>query len=217
MGLDVQATEGPCRLPANARANGDGIHSILSGRAGLMPSGEVGKQPITIWLTPEAEECLQHKELAAVLGIPLQTLRQRLINYGSDHYLTYFPGDIPSKIRRKPNKQRRNGEQSLISTIKVERLSELMHSSLAIEFVVKLITFSQREFKRRGCKESRDFLLNRTGMLKWYIECIPRVDCAWFLKRMKEWVESGGKGPVLNPLKLQNRGLSPIVVDRCVL
>lgn len=144
---------------------------------------------VVIWLEPDHESAVDLKTLAAYVGVSLQTLKDRMIRLGPDHYLTYFPGKIPNKIRRIGNKTSEGSKNSLLRDIKVERLVERIDPELAYEFVTKLVTFSKRDFALRGCEESRDFLLNKNQMLEWYIECIPGINCERFLKDMKRWVE----------------------------
>lgn len=144
---------------------------------------------VAIWLEPDHESTVDLKTLAEYVGVSLQTLKDRMARLGPDHYLTYFPGKIPSKIRRIGNKTALGEKNSLLKNIKVDRLSEKMDPGLAYEFVVKLVTFSKRDFALRGCEESKNFLLNKNQMLEWYVECIPGLDCERFLKDMRDWVE----------------------------
>ena len=144
---------------------------------------------VVIWLEPDHESTVDLKTLAEYVVVSLQTLKDRMARLGPDHYLTYFPGKIPSKIRRIGNKTALGEKNSLLKNIKIDRLSEKMDPGLAYEFVVKLVTFSKRDFALRGCEESKNFLLNKNQMLEWYVECIPGLDCERFLKDMRDWVE----------------------------
>ena len=143
---------------------------------------------IDIWLSPGEEVSLSHQQMAAAIGVSLQTFRQRLRNYGVDHYLTYYPGNIPSKTRRMGIRKRPGGvKHSLLPGIKVRRICDL-DPQLATDLIVGLIKASQRDFLRHRCRDSRSFLLNENGMLLWYIECIPKLNSRAFLERMRRWV-----------------------------
>lgn len=143
---------------------------------------------LLIWLTPDEESLITYHALAVHLGIPKQTLKQRLANYGPDHNLTYFPGKIPAKIRRM-GKRKSGASQSTLGFFKIDRL-ESLDGRLAAEFVVKLIQASQRDLIKHHCQDSFDFLTNKNGMLEWYLECIPRVDCDRLLEDLREWSEA---------------------------
>lgn len=156
-----------------------------------MPGPDV--ELIDIWLSPGEEVSLSHQHLADAIGVSLQTFRQRLRNYGTDHYLTYYPGNIPSKTRRMGTRKQPGGVQhSLLPGIKARRI-KCLDPQLATGLVVGLIKASQRDFLRHNCQDSRSFLLNENGMLRWYIECIPRLDPEAFVQRMREWVLANSK------------------------
>lgn len=153
-----------------------------------MPGPDV--ELIDIWLSPGEEVSLSHQQLADAIGVSLQTFRQRIRNYGVDHYLTYYPGNIPSKTRRMGTRKQPGGVQhSRLSEIKTRRIKYL-DPQLATDLVVGLIKASQRDFIKHNCQDSRSFLLNENGMLLWYIECIPKLDGPAFLQRMREWVRA---------------------------
>lgn len=145
---------------------------------------------IDIWLSPGEEVSLSHQQMSDAIGISLQTFRQRLKNYGIDHYLTYYPGNIPSKARRMGTRKHAGGvKHSKLPGIKVDRICDL-DPQLATDLVVGLIKASQRDFLKHKCRDSRAFLLNENGMLLWYIECIPGLDSQAFLAKMKKWVRA---------------------------
>lgn len=145
---------------------------------------------LKIWLDPEHESTVDLRTLAEYVGVPLQTIKDRMARLGPDHYLTYYPGKIPSKVRRISSRSALGGKGSLLKSIRIERLADSMNPELAYEFITKLVTFSKRDFALRRCEESKNFLLNKNQMLEWYIECIPGIDCERFLSEIKEWVES---------------------------
>lgn len=148
------------------------------------------KDLVSIWLYPDEETTVSLKTLAEYVGVSLQTLKERMVRLGPDHYLTYYPGNIPSKVRRIGGKTVNGAKRSRLKDIKVERLNGSIDSELAYDFVIKLISFSKRDFTLRGCEESKNFLLNKNQMLEWYIECIPGIDCERFLKDMVRWVDA---------------------------
>ena len=148
------------------------------------------KDLVSIWLYPDEETTVSLKTLAEYVGVSLQTLKERMVRLGPDHYLTYYPGNIPSKVRRIGGKTVNGAKRSRLKDIKVERLNGSIDSELAYDFVIKLISFSKRDFTLRGCEESKNFLLNKNQMLEWYIECIPGIDCERFLQDMEEWVRT---------------------------
>lgn len=148
-----------------------------------------GKDAVSLWLYPDKESTVTLKTLAEYVGVSLQTLKERMVRLGPDHYLTYYPGNIPSRVRRIGSKSADGGRNSLLKEIKVDRLADSMDHELAYDFVVKLIHFSKRDFALRNCEESKSFLLNKNQMLEWYIECIPGIDCERFLQDMRNWVE----------------------------
>ena len=143
---------------------------------------------IDIWLTPTKKESLTCREISGRLGILPQTLKDRLSTYGPDHCLTYYPGSIPPRLRNLGRRAHNGGSKnSLLKKVTVRKIPT-MSPHLALATVIKLIEFSQRDLEKRGCQQSRDFLLNKNGMLQWYIECIPSVDVEAFLERMRVWV-----------------------------
>lgn len=139
---------------------------------------------IDIYLTPEVESAASEQEVADYIGISPQTLRDRLVRFGTDHYLTYYPGNIPSRVRRFA---KRGGKDSRLKEIKKE-VREPMDSRSAQELVIVLIRLSQKHYLANGCKESKAFLLNEGGMLEWYLEAYPRINQKEFIRRMREWV-----------------------------
>lgn len=147
------------------------------------------KDVVSIWLDPDKESTVTIKTLAEYVGVSTQTLKERMSRLGPDHYLTYFPGKIPSKIRRIGAKSANGGRNSLLKDIKIKRLADSIDHELAYDFVIKLISFSKRDFALRRCEESKNFLLNKNQMLEWYVECIPGIDCERFLQDMRSWVE----------------------------
>lgn len=139
---------------------------------------------IKIWLTPDEESEVSERDLALYLGISLDGLRVRLKTLGPDHYLTYFPGPIPSKCRRL---SRIAGSQSRLNEATItDRLQ--VTGATAKDVVLKLITISQKNFVRSGCESSKSFLLNENGMLEWYLEAFPGIDTEAALEGMREWV-----------------------------
>lgn len=139
---------------------------------------------INIYLTPEVESAASEQEVADYVGIKLQTLRDRIERFGIDHYLTYYPGNIPSRVRRYA---KTGGKDSKLNEIKRET-REPMDPRSAQELVLVLIKLSQKHYLANGCKESKAFLLNEGGMLEWYLEAYPRINQKEFIRRMKIWV-----------------------------
>lgn len=145
---------------------------------------------IAVWLSPQKESRLTHKELAEYLGIQLQTLQQRLREMGPDHYLTYFPGSIPAKVRRVGNRGPAGVARSTLSKIKVERIHPNdLNLRTCVCFVTKLITRSKEDLEKWGCPTSRAFLMNENGMLAYYLELVPDVELELWLARAKKMVE----------------------------
>ena len=142
---------------------------------------------IKIWLTPEKESAASEQEVADSIGISLVTLKNRLKLFGEDHYLTYFPGNIPYNVRRFKNADR---SKSTIGSIKRDEKRLLVSNEVATLFVTKLIKFSKLQYENKGCQESRAFLLNENGMLGWYLEAYPGIDAEALLNRLKKWVLS---------------------------
>lgn len=141
---------------------------------------------INIYFTPEVESAASEQEVADYIGISLQTLRDRLVRFGIDHYLTYYPGNIPSRVRRFA---KRGGKDSRLKEIKKE-VREPMDSISAQGLVIGLIRLSQKHYLANGCRESKAFLLNEGGMLEWYLEAYPMINQKELLRRMREWVRS---------------------------
>ena len=144
----------------------------------------------SVYINPDAPTT-SDKEVAAHLGISVPTLRDRLRNIGPDHYLTYFPGTIPPKLRRFTKTRRYNSKLGEIKKSKSK--SGEVDPTYAKQLVVKLIKISQKYYKRDRCQESKAFLLNETGMLEWYMEAFAGINTEAFLERMKAWVETCGK------------------------
>lgn len=141
---------------------------------------------IEIYLDPDHESAASEQEVADYIGVTIHTLRDRLKKLGPDHYLTYFPGSIPPKIRRFP---KRGGRDSKLEETKnIARTPVDPYYARAI--VLGLVRISQKHYKSARCKDSKDFLLNRGGMLEWYLEAFPGIDAEDFLGRMKKWVEN---------------------------
>ena len=139
----------------------------------------------SVYINPEDEPATSDREVANHLGISIITFRDRLRKIGPDHYLTYFPGPIPPKLRRFTKTRRHN---SKLGEIKKSKPGEV-DPAYAKQLVVKLIRISQKYYKRDRCQESKAFLLNETGMLEWYMEAFTGIDTEAFLERMKVWVE----------------------------
>lgn len=136
-----------------------------------------------IYLYPDKESAASDKEVADYIGITVATFRDRLKNLGPDHYLTYFPGPIPSKVRRFACDR----NKSLLKTIVRDgRLT--VDSNIAKLVIFKLIKMSQKSWKENRCEDSRSFLLNENGMLEWYMEAYPKIDHIAFIERMRKWV-----------------------------
>ena len=139
---------------------------------------------INIWLFPDRESAASEQEVADYLGISVITFKDRVKRMGVDHYLTFFPGKIPSKIRRFPGA---GGRNSRLSSIKKE-VRDTVSSTDARSLVVALIKVSQRHYKTARCEESKSFLLNENKMLEWYLEAFPGINQRAFVQRMKRWV-----------------------------
>lgn len=142
---------------------------------------------IPIYINPETETLLTLKELAAFLTISVPTLKQRLRDLGEDHYLTYYFGPIPSKIRRKGLRavKRRN----LFKGLSCDRIQpEDLNYRVCVAFITRLIEISKEHFLERRCRVSKAFLLNKSGMLKYYLELIPNIDVDKYIKEMESWV-----------------------------
>lgn len=140
---------------------------------------------IEIYLDPDQESAASEQEVADYIGVTIHTLRDRLKKLGPDHYLTYFPGTIPTKLRRFP---RRGGKDSKLGAIKVVN-RETVDPYYARSVVLGLVRISQKHYKASRCQDSKDFLLNKGGMLEWYLEAYPGIDSEDFLKRMEKWVD----------------------------
>ena len=138
-----------------------------------------------IYLTPEIMSAASDKEVADYIGVSTQTIHDRMRTLGPDHYLTYFPGPIPGKLRRF---QKGKVLGSTLSLIKRERKIALLDPILAKTLVFRLIKASQKYWKDHRCQESKSFLLNENGMLEWYMEAYPGIDQTAFLERMRKWV-----------------------------
>ncbi len=138
-----------------------------------------------IYLTPETMSAAYDKEVADYIGVSTQTIHDRMRTLGPDHYLTYFPGPIPGKLRRF---QKGKVLGSTLSLIKRERKIDLLDPILAKTLVFRLIKASQKYWKDHRCQESKSFLLNENGMLEWYMEAYPGIDQTAFLERMRKWV-----------------------------
>ena len=139
-----------------------------------------------IYLTPETMSAASDKEVADYIGVSTQTIHDRMRTLGPDHYLTYFPGPIPGKLRRF---QKGKVLGSTLSLIKRERKIDLLDPILAKTLVFRLIKTSQKYWKDHRCQESKSFLLNENGMLEWYMEAYPGIDQTAFLERMRKWVK----------------------------
>jgi len=145
---------------------------------------------IEIWLNPKYESAISQREIADYIGVDIVTFRTRLKTYGLDHYLTYYPGKIPAKLRRNPSKK---GLGSSIGKIRRTIATEDVDNQTAKELVIWLIKISQKHFLLARCKESRAFLLNEGGMLEWYLEAYPGINHYAFVEKMQRWVlENGG-------------------------
>ena len=142
---------------------------------------------IKIFLTPRELSILFPKEIAAEIGVSAATFKARLATLGPDHYLTYYPGPIPPKARRLGKRATNGVNHSLLSTTRVERITNLEYQQ-ALKFLEKLIILSKRDLARKNCQVSRAFLLNENLMLQWYLEPITTIDCKTFLERLKVWV-----------------------------
>ena len=139
---------------------------------------------INIWFTPEKESAASEQEVADYVGISLQTLRDRLSKFGEAHYLTFFPGSIPCKIRRFKRRGSRDSKLGELS----KKSKAAVSPDFAKALIIGIIKISQRHYKSVKCKDSRAFLLNENGMLEWYLESFPKIDQQAFLERMKKWV-----------------------------
>ena len=141
---------------------------------------------INIYLTPDQETAASEQEVADYVGVSLETLRDRLKKMGPDHYLTYYPGSIPSSVRRFRHTGRRHSKLDSIR----RNGKTIVTPEYAKMLIVGLILLSQKHYKSSRCKESRAFLLNQGGMLEWYLEPFSGIDHEAFVERMKVWVES---------------------------
>ena len=113
----------------------------------------------------------------------------RLRNYGPDHCLTYFPGNIPPKLRRAGDRSYRKKPASKLKDVKCERLRPDQLQRPAIMLLVgKLVERSKEDFKKTGCQSSRSFLLNENGMLEYYIELLFNDETESQLNKMRSWV-----------------------------
>lgn len=142
---------------------------------------------ITLHINPEEETTLTLKQLATLLKISVPTLKQRLRDLGEDHYLTYFIGPIPSKIRRKGLRavKRRN----LFKDLSCDRIKEEeLNYRVCVAFITRLIEISKEHYLERRCRTSKAFLLNKGGMLKYYLELIPNIDVDKYVKEMESWI-----------------------------
>lgn len=140
---------------------------------------------INIWLTPDRESAASEQEVADYLGISIITFRDRVNKMGTDHYLTFFPGKIPSKVRRFPGGA---GKHSKLKDIKKETRGTVSNAD-AKSLVMGLIKISQRHYKQARCKESQAFLLNENKMLEWYLEAYPGIDQKALIEKMRQWIE----------------------------
>lgn len=146
---------------------------------------------IAVWVSPEFESSLTHKELAIYIGVTVATLQQRLRDMGADHYLTYFPGRIPAKLRRMGNRRVTKILKSTIADIKVERLcSRDLNARTCVQFITKLITRSLEDLRKYNCCSSRKFLMNADGMLAYYLELIPGINLETYLLKAKSLVRT---------------------------
>ena len=143
---------------------------------------------IEIYLTPDQKttSCTE-QEVADHIGISLAHYRDRVRVMGEDHYLTYFPGTIPTHLRRYKGARR---HKSTLDAITVENRGKVISEENARLFVASLIKISKKHYEMSRCCESRDFLLNKTGMLEWYLEAYPKVDQEVIMQRLREWVMS---------------------------
>lgn len=139
-----------------------------------------------IYFYPDEMSAASNREVADYIGVSCQTINDRMKTLGPDHYLTYFPGPIPGKLRRF---QKCKVMGSTLSLIKRERKIELLDPILAKTLVFRLIKTSQKYWKDHRCQESKSFLLNENGMLEWYMEAYPGIDQTAFLERMRKWVK----------------------------
>lgn len=149
---------------------------------------------ISIWLSPfgMAPRRFPHKEIAKRLGISTETFQQRLRTYGPDHELTYYPGLIPSKLRRLGLRAGNTGsKRSTLGAIKIDRLTEEdLHPRTCIQLITKLIARSKEDLQKHNCKMSRDFLLNSDGMLEYYLELVPGINTDKCLEDLEDWVRT---------------------------
>jgi hypothetical protein len=147
---------------------------------------------VTLWLTPEEEERLTAKDLAEYLGISAETCRQRLRTLGPDHYLTYYPGNLPMSLRRIGKRRNNQGYRAstLGAIVAGPRLrAEDLDMRTCVRLIGRLITRSRDDYLCSGCSSSRSFLLNETGMLAWYLELVPGIDVPEYLAKAKAWIE----------------------------
>ena len=140
---------------------------------------------INIYLNPEVESAASDREVADYIGISLPTFRDRKKTLGIDHYLTYYPGRIPSHLKRYKG---RSGQDSKLGSIGKCQATEIA-PCFARALVIGLIRTSQKHFISSRCEESKRFLLNENKMLEWYMEAYPGIDQRAFIERMKRWVD----------------------------
>lgn len=141
---------------------------------------------INIYFNPEEESAASDKEVADYIGISVPTFRDRKKTLGIDHYLTYYPGKIPTHLKRFKG---RGGKDSKLGSIGKCRVVEI-DPYFARSLVIGLIRASQKHFLSSRCEESRRFLLNENKMLEWYMEAYPGIDQRAFIERMKRWVDA---------------------------
>ena len=143
---------------------------------------------IEIYLTPDqkATSCSE-QEVADHIGISVDLYRDRVRVMGLDHYLTYYPGTIPTKLRRYKGVK---GSKSTLNSITAEDSRGEIAPETARLFVINLIKISKKHYEMSRCIESRDFLLNKGGMLEWYLESYPSIDQAAVIEKLRKWVNS---------------------------
>lgn len=140
---------------------------------------------IDIYLEPETMAAASHKEVAAYLGITLQSFKGRLKRYGVDSYMSYFPGNIPRSVIKYDRKIKEG--KSLIGSIEVGERTELSPPQ-AKRLVFKLIERSKSDYLHYRCETSRRFLLNENGMLEWYLEAWGDLDHDYVIEKSAKWV-----------------------------
>lgn len=126
---------------------------------------------ISIWLTPDREEHLTKKELAAALGISYIAFYNRVVQYyGPDCDLTYYPGRLPKSCYKRPVRRPPPVRpQRKPSAVDVDPF-------IARLFILRFIKRTREDYRKNRSQPCRTFLLNIDGMLYWYLELMFTED-----------------------------------------